>query len=96
MAFIRVNILNKDLEISTVRVHCFEYNYSCINFFFISVKREGRRWLSRAGETCSILVYYNTVLCMDGLSYCYILHYHNGDDTHQGYIICSFKTIVNV
>jgi hypothetical protein len=39
--------------------------------FFIFLKRQDWLWLSRAAETYSFLDYYNKVLCMEGLPYCY-------------------------
>jgi len=41
-------------------------------FLFIFLKLEALLWLSRAVEICSFLDYYNKVLYMVGLSYCYV------------------------
>jgi len=81
MAFMNIlYILYMDLEISTVRFYCFKHSYSYMNLFCIFVICEARRWLFREAATCSIFDDYSEVSCMDGLSYCYKLHYHNGDD----------------
>ena len=42
-----------------------------MNSFLIFLKREAWWRLSRAAETCRFWDYYNKVLCMEGLSYCY-------------------------
>jgi hypothetical protein len=40
----------------------------------VSLHARVKTWLSSAAESCSFLDYYNKVLCMDGLSYFYILY----------------------
>jgi len=40
----------------------------------VSLHTRVKTWLSSAAESCSFLDYYNKVLCMDGLSYFYILY----------------------